>query len=68
MKTKKQKNSDLIEFISKMSDLNKAKALYNLLYWQMIEIGEDVHARYDDDENKIVDICWSSCGESICGR
>ena len=65
MKNRPQKVSDLVDYLSKMSDLDKNKALYNLLYWQMIEIGEDVHARYDDDDDKIVEICWSSCGESI---
>lgn len=65
MKNRIQKTADLIKFIKGLSKSEKDKALINLLEWQMIEIGEDIHADYDEDDEKIVDIYWSSCGESI---
>ncbi len=39
---------------------------WELLYWQAVEIGDDVSVRFsDEDELEVEDIYWSSCGISL---
>lgn len=66
MRNKQQKLNDIHSYLSRLTDDQKDNMLFALLEWQCVEIGEDVSVRYDEEDEYVVDIYWSSCGDSLC--